>query len=57
MQGQSWMHKSPNSSMYQIDYITINIKWKNSANNCRDYNSFINVASDNRIISEDIGPM
>ena len=40
--------------MSQIDYIIINRKWNNSANNCRAYKSFISVESDHRIISANI---
>ena len=32
----------------------INIKWKNSANNCKAYNSCISIVSDYRIISANI---
>ena len=53
-QGQSWTNKSPNESVSKIDYIIINIKWKNSVKNCRAYNSFISIASDHRIISVNI---
>ena len=52
--GQSWTHTSPNASNSQIDYVIINRKWKNSAINCRAYNSFISVATDHRIVSAHI---
>ena len=52
--GQLWTHTSPNNFKSQIDFIIINKKWKNSAKNCRAYNSFINLASVHRIISAEI---
>ena len=52
--GQSWTHTSPNASNSQIDDFIINRKWKNSAINCRAYNSFISVATDHRIVSAHI---
>ena len=52
--GQLWTHTSPNNFKSQIDFIIINKKWKNSAKNCRAYNSFISLASDHRIISAEI---
>ena len=52
--GKSWTHTSPNASNSQIDYVIINRKWKNSAINCRAYNSFISVATDHRIVSAHI---
>ena len=52
--GQKWTHKSPNNYSSQIDYIFINRKWKNSAQNCRDYNTFVNVASDHLIVTAHI---
>ena len=38
----------------QIDHLMINKKWKNSAKNCRSYNSFNGIYSDHRIITVDI---
>ena len=52
--GQKWTHTSPNGFKSQIDFLIINKKWKNSAKNCRAFNSFISVASDHRIISAKI---
>ena len=52
--GQSWTHTSPNDSNSPIDYVIINKKWKHSSINCRAYNSFINVATDHRIVSAHI---
>ena len=52
--GQLWTHKSPNGSHAQLDYILINRKWRNSAKNCRAYNSFVSVSSDHRIVTAQI---
>ena len=49
--GQKWTHKSPNNYSSYIDYIIINRKWKNSAQNYRANNTFVNVASDHRIVT------
>ena len=38
----------------RLIFLIINKKWKNSAKNCRAFNSFISVASDHRIISAKI---
>ena len=54
--GQLWTHKSPNRSKAQLDYEIINRKWKNSAKNCRAFNSFVSVASDHRAVSTQIRP-
>ena len=45
---------APNTCTSQIDYVIINKKWKNSATNCRAYNSFASIASDHRIVSAQI---
>ena len=49
--GKLWIHKAPNKTSAQLDYVLINKKWKNSATNCRAYNSFISVASDHIIVT------
>ena len=49
--GQLWTHTYPNGTKAQLDYVFINNKWKNSAMNCRPFNSFENVSSDHRIVS------
>ena len=49
--GQRWTHSSSNGSKVQLDYVIINRKWKNSAKNCRSFNSFISVESDHHIVS------
>ena len=53
-QGHKWTHTAQNTCTSQIDYIIINKKWKNSAKNCRAYNSFASIASDHRIVSAQI---
>ena len=52
--GQLWIHISPNGSKAQLDYVINNRKWKNSAKNCRAFNSFVSVASDHRVVSTQI---
>ena len=49
--GRRWTHTYPNSSKAQLDYIFLNKKWKNSAMNCRAYNTFDSVKSDHRIVT------
>ena len=38
----------------QVDYITINKKWKNSVHNCQSYNSFSSLGSDHRVVTAKI---
>lgn len=52
--GQLWTPKSPNGSKAQLEYVIINRKRKNSAKNCRAFNSFVSVASDHHVISTKI---
>ena len=52
--GQRWTHTSPNGFKYQLDFILINKKWKNTSRNCRAYNSFVSLASDRRIVSANL---
>ena len=49
--GQLWTHRAPNGKKAQLDYVIVNRKWKNSAKNCRAFNSFVSVGSDHRIVS------
>ena len=51
---QLWTHKNPNGSLAQLDFVLINKKWKNSAKNCRAFNSFVSVCSDHRIVTAQI---
>ncbi|XP_068748924.1 uncharacterized protein [Montipora capricornis] len=52
--GQLWTHEGPNGNRAQLDYLLINRKWRNSAKNCRAFNSFVSVSSDHRIVSAQI---
>ena len=52
--GQKWTHTAPNGAKTQLDYVIINRKWKNSANDCRAYNTFEGVRSDHRIIAANL---
>ena len=49
--GQRWTYTAPNGAKAQLDYLIINKKWKNSAKDCRAFNSFEGVKSDHRVIS------
>ena len=50
-EGKLWTHTYANNSKAQIDYVFINMKWKNSAMNCEAYSSFKGVSSDHRIVT------
>ena len=43
-----------NNKKYQIDYILITWKWKNSCHNCEAYNSLSSNGSDHRLITAKI---
>ena len=49
--GQQWIFSYPSGTKAQLDYVLVNKKWKNSALNCRSYNTFVNISSDHRIVS------
>ena len=49
--GKLWTYLSPSGEKYQLDYILIRNKWKNSINNVEAYSTFSNVGSDHRIVS------
>ena len=51
---QLWTHNSPNDLKSQIDFLIINKIWKNSVKQLQSINSFNSIASDHRIIIEDI---
>ena len=53
-QNQIWTHTAPNGMKAQLDYILVNQKWRNSAKNCRAYNSFVSILSDHRIVTAQI---
>ena len=44
----------PSGRKYQLDYILIRKKWRNSNTNVEAYNSFSNTGSDHRIVSSKI---
>ena len=50
-EGKLWTYTYANNSKAQIDYASINKKWKNSAMNCEAYSSFEGVSSDHRIVT------
>ena len=52
--GQRWTYTAPNGAKAQLDYLIINKKWKNSAKDCRAFNSFEGVKSDHRVVSAKI---
>ena len=43
-----------NNTKVQIDYILINMKWKNSAMNCEAYSPFEGVSTDHLIVTAKI---
>ena len=49
--GKLWTFEDPKSNRYQLDYILVNSKWKNSVLNSEAYSSFESVGSDHRIIT------
>ena len=46
-----WSHLSPNGDKYQLDYILIRKKWRNSVKDAQAYNNFASIGSDHRIVS------
>ena len=52
--GQLWTHEGPNGNRAKLDYLLINRKLRNSAKNCRAFNSFVSVSSDHCIVSAQI---
>ena len=52
--GQRRTYTAPNGAKAQLDYLIINKKWKNSAKDCRAFNSFEGVKSDHRVVSAKI---
>ncbi|XP_072022739.1 uncharacterized protein [Amphiura filiformis] len=49
--GKLWTFTSPGGNKYQLDYILIRRKWRNSLQNAEAYNTFASVGSDHRIVS------
>ena len=50
-QGKLWTYEDPKGQRYQLDYILVNSKWRNSVLNSEAYSSFAPVGSDHRIVS------
>ena len=46
--GKLWTFTYPGGAKAQTDHILINWKWKNSATDCRSYNTYSSLASDHR---------
>ena len=53
-EGKLWTDTYANNTKAQIDYVLINMKWKNSAMNCEAYSSFEGVSTDPRILTAKI---
>ena len=49
--GKRWTFEDPKCKRYQLDYVLINSKWKNSVINVEPYSSFTSVGSDHRIVT------
>ncbi|XP_072037323.1 uncharacterized protein [Amphiura filiformis] len=49
--GKLWTYMSPTGSKYQLDYVLIRKKWKNSLLNAEAYSTFSSIRSDHRIVS------
>ncbi|XP_072048490.1 uncharacterized protein [Amphiura filiformis] len=49
--GKLWTFVSPGGNKYQLDYILVRKKWRNSLLNSEAYSSFASVGSDRRIVS------
>ena len=52
--GKRWTFEDPKRNRYQLDYILVNSKWKNSVLNSEAYSSFESVGSDHRIVTAKI---
>ena len=53
-EGKLWTYISPGGNRFQLDYILIRRKWRNSVKNVEAYNTFASVGSDHRIVSAHI---
>jgi len=49
--GKLWTFEVPKGNRYQLDYILVNSKWKNSVLNSMAYSSLASVGSDHRIVT------
>ena len=54
-EGKLWTYTYTNNTKAKIDYVFINMKWNNSALNCKAYSSFEGVFSDHWIVMLKIG--
>ena len=52
--GKRWTFEDPKQNRYQLDYILVNNKWKNSVMNVEPYSSFSSIGSDHRIVTAQI---
>ncbi|XP_072048646.1 uncharacterized protein [Amphiura filiformis] len=52
--GKLWTFCSPAGNKYQLDYILLRKKWRNSLLNAEAYNTFSSVGSDHRIVTSRI---
>ena len=46
-----WTYLSPKGEKYQLDYILVKKKWRNSVKNAEAYSSFASIGSDHRCVS------
>ena len=49
--GKLWTYISPTGSKFQLDYILVRKKWRNSLKNAEAYNTFASVGSDHRMVT------
>ena len=54
IKGNLWTNTYANNTKAQIDYVSLNKRWNNSALNCPAYSSFEVVSSDHRIVTAKI---
>ena len=52
--GKYWTFQSPRNDKFQIDYILVRRKWRNSILNSEAFSSFSSVGSDHRIVTAKI---
>ena len=49
-----WTYMDPCCSKYQLDYILMRKKWRNSITNVEAYSTFFRIGSDHRIVSSKV---
>ena len=49
--GKLWTFQYPNGAKSQLDYICINRKWQNSAQDCNAFSFFYSIGSDHRVVT------